>query len=179
MLTQQSFCRLWIIIHFHIRYVSTVWWFVPSFGRGWQFSLLQLWLLPPTLWIPCSIWITTHAFDCAAIFNNLCKCIKFNRTGHLNFSVGSGNFSSTRHLSSGVWSLTDNIAGPQMPVQPVQPVPAAGPDHSKPLEKPELYSSLFQGPDQTKGMSSTSTPSTQVYPQANNFNAGRPNDAYR
>ncbi|XP_060937670.1 aryl hydrocarbon receptor nuclear translocator isoform X2 [Limanda limanda] len=71
------------------------------------------------------------------------------------------------------------IALSQMPVQPVQPVPAAGPDHSKTLEKPELYSSLFQGPDQTKGMSSTSTPSAQVYPQANNFNAGRPNDAYR
>ncbi|XP_062254575.1 aryl hydrocarbon receptor nuclear translocator isoform X4 [Platichthys flesus] len=71
------------------------------------------------------------------------------------------------------------IALSQMPVQPVQPVPAAGPDPSKPLEKPELYPSLFQGQDQTKGMSSTSTPSAQVYPQVNNFNAGRPNDAYR
>ncbi|XP_040899448.1 aryl hydrocarbon receptor nuclear translocator isoform X3 [Toxotes jaculatrix] len=74
-------------------------------------------------------------------------------------------------------------AGPitlsQMPVQPVQPVTTAGPDHSKTLEKPELYSSLFQGPDQTKGMPSTSTPSTQIYPPANNFTAGRPNDAYR
>ncbi|XP_071325357.1 aryl hydrocarbon receptor nuclear translocator isoform X3 [Trachinotus anak] len=74
-------------------------------------------------------------------------------------------------------------AGPltlsQMPVQPVQPVTAAGPDHSKTLEKPELYSSLFQGPDQTKGMPSTSTPSTQIYPPANNFTANRSNDAYR
>lgn len=65
-----------------------------------------------------------------------------------------------------------------MPVQPVQPVTAAGPDHSKTLDKQELYSSIFQGPDQTKGLPSTSTPSTQVYPQANNFTAGRPNDAY-
>ncbi|XP_053287948.1 aryl hydrocarbon receptor nuclear translocator isoform X4 [Pleuronectes platessa] len=71
------------------------------------------------------------------------------------------------------------IALSQMPVQPVQPVPAAGPDPGRTLEKPELYPSLFQGPDQTKGMSSTSTPSAQVYPQVNNFNAGRPNDAYR
>uniref|UniRef100_A0A8D3D7B8 Aryl hydrocarbon receptor nuclear translocator n=1 Tax=Scophthalmus maximus TaxID=52904 RepID=A0A8D3D7B8_SCOMX len=70
------------------------------------------------------------------------------------------------------------ICGPQMPVQPVQPVTAAGPDHSKTLDKQELYSSIFQGPDQTKGLPSTSTPSTQVYPQANNFTAGRPNDAY-
>ncbi|XP_053183896.1 aryl hydrocarbon receptor nuclear translocator isoform X1 [Scomber japonicus] len=62
---------------------------------------------------------------------------------------------------------------------PVQPVTAAGPDHSKSLEKPELYPSLYQGPDQTKGMPSTSTPSTQIYSQANNFNAGRSNDAYR
>ncbi|XP_019948516.2 aryl hydrocarbon receptor nuclear translocator isoform X2 [Paralichthys olivaceus] len=71
------------------------------------------------------------------------------------------------------------IALSQMPVQSVQPVTAAGPDHSKTLEKPELYSSIFQGPDQTKGMPSISTPSTQVYPQANNFTAGRSNDAYR
>uniref|UniRef100_A0A3B4TVY1 Aryl hydrocarbon receptor nuclear translocator n=1 Tax=Seriola dumerili TaxID=41447 RepID=A0A3B4TVY1_SERDU len=74
-------------------------------------------------------------------------------------------------------------AGPitlsQMPVQPVQPVTAAGPDHSKTLEKPELYSSLFQGPDQSKGIPSTSTPSTQIYPPANNFTASRSSDAYR
>uniref|UniRef100_A0A665UXK0 Aryl hydrocarbon receptor nuclear translocator n=1 Tax=Echeneis naucrates TaxID=173247 RepID=A0A665UXK0_ECHNA len=74
-------------------------------------------------------------------------------------------------------------AGPitlsQMPVQTVQPVTAAGSDHSKAMEKPELYSSLFQGPDQTKGMPSTSTPSTQIYPPANNFAASRSSDAYR
>ncbi|XP_070767574.1 aryl hydrocarbon receptor nuclear translocator isoform X2 [Enoplosus armatus] len=62
---------------------------------------------------------------------------------------------------------------------PVQPVTAAGPDHSKSLEKPELYPSLFQSPDQTKGLPSTPTPSTQIYPPANNFTAGHSNDAYR
>uniref|UniRef100_A0A3Q3IYD5 Aryl hydrocarbon receptor nuclear translocator n=1 Tax=Monopterus albus TaxID=43700 RepID=A0A3Q3IYD5_MONAL len=63
---------------------------------------------------------------------------------------------------------------------PVQTVTAAGPDLSKNLEKPELYPSLFQGPDQTKGMPSTSTPpSTQIYPPPTNFTAGRSSDAYR
>uniref|UniRef100_A0A669EP18 Aryl hydrocarbon receptor nuclear translocator n=1 Tax=Oreochromis niloticus TaxID=8128 RepID=A0A669EP18_ORENI len=56
----------------------------------------------------------------------------------------------------------------------VQPVTAAGPDHSKSIEKPELYPSLFQGQDQTKGLpSSTPTPSTQIYAPNNNFAAGR------
>ncbi|KAG7475116.1 aryl hydrocarbon receptor nuclear translocator-like isoform X6 [Solea senegalensis] len=67
----------------------------------------------------------------------------------------------------------------EMPVQPVQPVTAAGPDHSKTLEKPELYTSIFQGPDQTKNMPSTSAPPTQGYPVANNFTGGRSSDAYR
>ncbi|XP_047454524.1 aryl hydrocarbon receptor nuclear translocator isoform X2 [Mugil cephalus] len=66
-----------------------------------------------------------------------------------------------------------------LPQMPVQPVTAAGPDLSKSIEKPDLYPSLFQGPDQTKGMPSTSTPSTQIYAQANNFPAGRPSDSYR
>ncbi|XP_074509631.1 aryl hydrocarbon receptor nuclear translocator isoform X7 [Sebastes fasciatus] len=71
-------------------------------------------------------------------------------------------------------------AGPiALSQMPVQAVTAAGPDHSKSLEKPELYPSLFQGPDQTKGMASTSAPNTQIYPPANNFAAGRSNDAYR
>ncbi|XP_072250279.1 aryl hydrocarbon receptor nuclear translocator isoform X4 [Leuresthes tenuis] len=69
-------------------------------------------------------------------------------------------------------------AGPiTLSQMPVQPVTAAGPEHSKSIEKPELYPSLFQGPDQTKGMPSTSTPSTQIY--ANNFPAGRSTDTYR
>ncbi|XP_013860165.1 aryl hydrocarbon receptor nuclear translocator isoform X3 [Austrofundulus limnaeus] len=62
----------------------------------------------------------------------------------------------------------------QMPVQPVTP---AGPDHSKSLEKPELYPSLFPGPEPVKGMPSTPTPSTPIY--ANNFAAGRPSETYR
>lgn len=62
---------------------------------------------------------------------------------------------------------------------PVQPVTAAGPDHSKSLEKPELYPSLFQGPDPTKGLPSISTPAAQIYPPANSFAAGHSNDAYR
>nr|XP_057941719.1 aryl hydrocarbon receptor nuclear translocator isoform X2 [Doryrhamphus excisus] len=71
-------------------------------------------------------------------------------------------------------------AGPitlsQVPVQPVTP---AEPDHSKTLDKPDLYPSLFQGPSQTKAMPSTSTPATQIYPAVNNFTAGRSSDAYR
>ncbi|XP_028282306.1 aryl hydrocarbon receptor nuclear translocator isoform X2 [Parambassis ranga] len=72
-------------------------------------------------------------------------------------------------------------AGPiTLSQMPVQPVTAAGPDHSKSIEKPELYSSLFQGPDQTKGMSSTSTPSPQIYASPNNnFTASRSTDSYR
>ncbi|KAM9353934.1 aryl hydrocarbon receptor nuclear translocator isoform 2-T2 [Symphorus nematophorus] len=70
-------------------------------------------------------------------------------------------------------------AGPiTLSQMPVQPVTAAGPDHSKSLEKPELYPSLFQGPDQTKVLPSTPTPSTQIYSPANNFTAGRTNDVY-
>ncbi|XP_059196018.1 aryl hydrocarbon receptor nuclear translocator isoform X4 [Centropristis striata] len=71
-------------------------------------------------------------------------------------------------------------AGPiTLSQMPVQPVTAAGPDHSKSHEKPELYSSLFQGQDQSKGLSSTSTNTTPIYPPANNFPAARSNDAYR
>ncbi|XP_049903612.1 aryl hydrocarbon receptor nuclear translocator isoform X6 [Epinephelus moara] len=71
-------------------------------------------------------------------------------------------------------------AGPiTLSQMPAQPVTAAGPDHSKSLEKPELYPSLFQGPDQTKGLPSTSAPATQIYPAANNFTVGRSSDAYR
>ncbi|KAM8870177.1 aryl hydrocarbon receptor nuclear translocator isoform 2-T2 [Spinachia spinachia] len=71
-------------------------------------------------------------------------------------------------------------AGPlTLSQMPVQPEAAAGPDRSKSLEKPELYPSLFQGPDQTKGLPSTSTPTTQIYPPASSFAAGRSGDAYR
>ncbi|XP_019737138.1 aryl hydrocarbon receptor nuclear translocator isoform X2 [Hippocampus comes] len=72
-------------------------------------------------------------------------------------------------------------AGPiTLSQMPVQSVTLTGPDHNKSLEKPDLYSpSLFQGPSQTKGVIATSTPSAQIYPAVNNFNAGRANDTYR
>nr|XP_046255782.1 aryl hydrocarbon receptor nuclear translocator-like isoform X3 [Scatophagus argus] len=59
-----------------------------------------------------------------------------------------------------------------------QPVTAAGPDHNKSLEKPELYPSLFQGPDQTRVTPPAPSPSTQIYSPANNFPAGRSSDVY-
>ncbi|KAM6995672.1 LOW QUALITY PROTEIN: aryl hydrocarbon receptor nuclear translocator [Tautogolabrus adspersus] len=71
-------------------------------------------------------------------------------------------------------------AGPiTMSQMPVQPVTAAGPDHSKSLDKSELYPALYQGPDQTNGLPSTPTPPTQIYPPANNFPAARTNEPYR
>ncbi|XP_032414150.1 aryl hydrocarbon receptor nuclear translocator isoform X4 [Xiphophorus hellerii] len=60
---------------------------------------------------------------------------------------------------------------------PVQPVVAVGPDHGKTIEKQEIYPPIFPGSDQTKGMPTNSTPSTQIY--TNNFSAGRSNDSYR
>ncbi|XP_043971937.1 aryl hydrocarbon receptor nuclear translocator isoform X8 [Gambusia affinis] len=60
---------------------------------------------------------------------------------------------------------------------PVQPVVAVGPDHGKNMEKQEIYPPIFPGSDQTKGMPTNSTPSTQIY--TNNFSAGRSNDSYR
>lgn len=57
------------------------------------------------------------------------------------------------------------------------PVTPAGPDLSKTIEKPELYPPMFQSPDPTKAMSSSSTLNTQIY--ANNFPPARSNDAYR
>uniref|UniRef100_A0A667XD61 Aryl hydrocarbon receptor nuclear translocator n=1 Tax=Myripristis murdjan TaxID=586833 RepID=A0A667XD61_9TELE len=71
--------------------------------------------------------------------------------------------------------LADNSCHPQMPVQAVT---AAGPDHSKSIEKPELFPSLYPGQDQTKGLPSTSNPTSQIYPPANNYTAARSNDAY-
>ncbi|XP_077431174.1 aryl hydrocarbon receptor nuclear translocator isoform X3 [Vanacampus margaritifer] len=71
-------------------------------------------------------------------------------------------------------------AGPiTLSQMPVQPVTSAGPDHSKSLEKPDMYPSLFQGPSQAKALAATSTPSAQIYPPVNNFNSARAADAYR
>ncbi|TKS82126.1 Aryl hydrocarbon receptor nuclear translocator [Collichthys lucidus] len=71
-------------------------------------------------------------------------------------------------------------AGPvTLSQMPGQPVTAAGPDHNKSLEKPELYPSLFPGPDQTKVLPATPAPSAQIYSPAPNFTAGRSNEVYR
>ncbi|KAK7886032.1 hypothetical protein WMY93_025653 [Mugilogobius chulae] len=50
---------------------------------------------------------------------------------------------------------------------PVQPVTAAAPDHSKSLEKTELFSSLFQSQEQSKGLPASTAPTNQIYPQTN------------
>ncbi|KAJ3597514.1 hypothetical protein NHX12_001037 [Muraenolepis orangiensis] len=65
-----------------------------------------------------------------------------------------------------------------LPQMPVQAVTAAGPDHSKMLEKAELYPTLYPGQDQSKNLPSTSTPTAQMYPPANNYTPNRPSDAY-
>ncbi|XP_068610663.1 aryl hydrocarbon receptor nuclear translocator [Brachionichthys hirsutus] len=71
-------------------------------------------------------------------------------------------------------------AGPMALSQmPGQPVAAAGPDHSKTLEKPELYPSLFQNPDQTTVLPLAPTPSTQIYAPAGSFPTAYSNDVYR
>uniref|UniRef100_A0A8C5FSL0 Aryl hydrocarbon receptor nuclear translocator n=1 Tax=Gadus morhua TaxID=8049 RepID=A0A8C5FSL0_GADMO len=63
------------------------------------------------------------------------------------------------------------------PQMPVQAVTAAGLDHTKSLEKAELYPTLYPGQEQPKNM--PSTPTAQMYPQANTFTPNRPSDAYR
>ncbi|XP_075897397.1 aryl hydrocarbon receptor nuclear translocator-like isoform X2 [Nelusetta ayraudi] len=70
-------------------------------------------------------------------------------------------------------------AGPiTLSQMPGHPATAAGPDHSKSLEKSELYPSLYQGPDQTKVLPSTPAPPAQIYSPVNNFPASRANDVY-
>ncbi|XP_056458294.1 aryl hydrocarbon receptor nuclear translocator-like isoform X2 [Gadus chalcogrammus] len=64
-----------------------------------------------------------------------------------------------------------------LPQMPVQAVTAAGLDHTKSLEKAELYPALYPGQEQPKNM--PSTPTAQMYPQANTFTPNRPSDAYR
>uniref|UniRef100_A0A3P8Y980 Aryl hydrocarbon receptor nuclear translocator n=1 Tax=Esox lucius TaxID=8010 RepID=A0A3P8Y980_ESOLU len=60
-------------------------------------------------------------------------------------------------------------AGPvPLPQRPAQAVSAAGPDHSKTMEKPELYPSLYPSPAQAKVLPSTSAPGAPLYPQGNN-----------
>ncbi|XP_012721228.2 aryl hydrocarbon receptor nuclear translocator isoform X1 [Fundulus heteroclitus] len=63
------------------------------------------------------------------------------------------------------------------PQMPLQPVTAVGPDHSKSIEKPEIYSPIFPGQDQPKVMQPNSAPPSQIY--TNNFSASRSSDSYR
>ncbi|XP_041731861.2 LOW QUALITY PROTEIN: aryl hydrocarbon receptor nuclear translocator-like [Coregonus clupeaformis] len=63
-----------------------------------------------------------------------------------------------------------------LPQMPVQAVTAAGTDHSKTMDKAELYPS----PDQAKVLPSTSAPGVPIYPQGNNSYtaANRSKDTY-
>uniref|UniRef100_A0A674PQZ6 Aryl hydrocarbon receptor nuclear translocator n=1 Tax=Takifugu rubripes TaxID=31033 RepID=A0A674PQZ6_TAKRU len=70
-------------------------------------------------------------------------------------------------------------AGPiALSQMPGQAVTAAGPDHSKSLEKPELYPPIFQVSEQPKVLPPTPAPSAQIYTPNNNFPASRSNDVY-
>uniref|UniRef100_H3CRK4 Aryl hydrocarbon receptor nuclear translocator n=1 Tax=Tetraodon nigroviridis TaxID=99883 RepID=H3CRK4_TETNG len=70
-------------------------------------------------------------------------------------------------------------AGPiTLSQMPGQPGAAAGPDHSKSLEKPELYPPLFQGSEQTKVLPPTPAPPAQIYTPNSNFPASRSGDVY-
>lgn len=117
--------------------------------------------------------ITLHSLS--ALLNTKVKCTEVLKEvfKHFNLKVEVTNGHGSEFS---VWSLADSFACPQMPGQPVT---AAGPDHNKSLEKPELYPSLFQGPDQTKVLPATPTPSAQIYSPAPNFTAGRSNEVYR
>lgn len=68
------------------------------------------------------------------------------------------------------------LPSPQMPGQPVT---AAGPDHGKSLEKPELYPPIFPGPEQPKVLPPAPAPPAQIYTPNSNFPASRSNDVYR
>ncbi|KAG5856395.1 hypothetical protein ANANG_G00007520 [Anguilla anguilla] len=65
-----------------------------------------------------------------------------------------------------------------LPQVPVQAVTAAGPDHSKPLERDPRFSDLFTEPSKALPSSSASGPQ-QIYPQGNSYTAARPNDSFR
>ncbi|KAJ8005052.1 hypothetical protein DPEC_G00142650 [Dallia pectoralis] len=61
-----------------------------------------------------------------------------------------------------------------------QAVSAAGPDHNKPMDKPELYPNLYSSPDQAKVLPSSSAPGVPIYPQGNSTftTANRSSDGY-
>ncbi|KAJ8289980.1 hypothetical protein GJAV_G00007390 [Gymnothorax javanicus] len=66
-----------------------------------------------------------------------------------------------------------------LPQVPVQAVTAAGPDHSKTLERDPRFADLFAA-EQSKTVPSSSAPGPQqIYTQGNSFSASRTNDSFR
>ncbi|XP_036394307.1 aryl hydrocarbon receptor nuclear translocator isoform X4 [Megalops cyprinoides] len=66
-----------------------------------------------------------------------------------------------------------------LPQVGVQAVTAAGPDHSKTLERDPRFSDLFTA-DQSKALPSSSAPGAQqIYPQGNSYTAARSTDSFR
>ncbi|NXI43263.1 ARNT protein, partial [Galbula dea] len=85
----------------------------------------------------------------------------------------------------------ESLAGYEHSQVPVQPVPAAGPEHSKPLEKAEnlfsqerdpRFSEIYSGinADQSKAIPASTVPANQpLFTQGNTFTAARPADSFR
>ncbi|XP_065713836.1 aryl hydrocarbon receptor nuclear translocator isoform X2 [Patagioenas fasciata] len=84
----------------------------------------------------------------------------------------------------------ESLAGYDHSQVPVQPVSAAGPEHSKPLEKPEnlfnqerdpRFSEIYSGIGaENKALPASSGPASQpLFPPGNSFSAARPADGFR
>ncbi|KFQ32354.1 Aryl hydrocarbon receptor nuclear translocator, partial [Merops nubicus] len=84
----------------------------------------------------------------------------------------------------------ESLAGYDHSQVPVQPVPAAGPEHSKPLEKPEnlfnqerdpRFSEIYSGisADQNKAIPASTVPANQpLFTQGNSFTPARPTENF-
>ncbi|XP_064032018.1 aryl hydrocarbon receptor nuclear translocator [Pogoniulus pusillus] len=85
----------------------------------------------------------------------------------------------------------ESLAGYDHSQVPVQPVPAAGPEHSKGLEKAEgifsqerepRYPEMYPGisTEQSKALPASSVPAAQpLFPQGNSFTPARPAEGFR
>ncbi|XP_034280964.1 aryl hydrocarbon receptor nuclear translocator isoform X3 [Pantherophis guttatus] len=85
----------------------------------------------------------------------------------------------------------ESLASYEHPQAALQAVSASGPEHSKPLEKPEVlfgqerdprFSEIYSGisPDQTKPISANSVPTSQpLFAPGNSFGASRPAESFR
>ncbi|KAJ7425680.1 Aryl hydrocarbon receptor nuclear translocator [Willisornis vidua] len=85
----------------------------------------------------------------------------------------------------------ESLAGYEHSQVPVQPVSAAGPEHSKPLEKAESlfsqerdprFGEIFSGisTDQSKALPASTVPANPpLFPQGNTFTAARPQENFR